>query len=255
MPFGVAAAAVVGAYASKEAARKQSNAAKDAAQAQQDQFQRETDLQEPFRQSGLAAQNRLLTLLGIVPQSTNGMPDVQSTSPDFGKYARDFGMQDFKQDPGYAFRLGEGLKALDRQAAARGGLISGAALKAAQNYGQEAASNEYQNAFNRYQVNRSNQLNPLQSLAGQAQSAAGVLGQAGQSMANNLGNAYTGAANAAASGYVGSANALAGGIGQYMNYQQNQQYLDMLRHNNAPSYTPSYNQMDRTNYGDTYGSP
>src|SRR5574343_122984 len=36
----------------------------------------------------------------------------------------DFTMEKFQEDPGYAFRMSEGLKALDRTAAARGGLIS-----------------------------------------------------------------------------------------------------------------------------------
>ena len=52
-------------------------------------------------------------------------------------------------DPGYKFRLSEGMKALDRQAAARGGLISGNALKATQRYGQDLASQEFGNAYNR----------------------------------------------------------------------------------------------------------
>ena len=55
----------------------------------------------------------------------------QAPVADYGKYARDFSMKDFTVDPGYAFRMNEGLKSLDRQAAARGGLISGGALKAA----------------------------------------------------------------------------------------------------------------------------
>jgi hypothetical protein len=148
---------------------------------------------------------------------------AQRQSPDFGKYTRDFGMQDFQQDPGYAFRMSEGLKALDRQAAARGGLISGAALKAATRYGQDKASDEYMNAFNRYQTNRANQLNPLQSLAGQALSSANTIGTAGQNYANQAGEAYQGIGNARASGYMGGANALAGALNQGINaYGYNQ---------------------------------
>ena len=142
---------------------------------------------------------------------------AQQKSPDFGKYARDFGMQDFQQDPGYAFRMSEGLKALDRQAAARGGLISGGALKASQRYGQDMASQEYTNAFNRYQTNRSNQLNPLQSLMGAGQTAANTVGTAGQNYANKAGEDYIGAGNARASGYMGQANALAGAVNQGFN--------------------------------------
>jgi hypothetical protein len=67
----------------------------------------------------------------------NEMPDVFTGKVNLG------------EDPGYAFRLKEGQKALDRQAAARGGLISGGALKAATRYGQEMGSQEYGNAYNR----------------------------------------------------------------------------------------------------------
>jgi hypothetical protein len=79
------------------------------------------------------------------------------------------------------------------------------------------ASQEYQNAFNRFQIERAARLNPLQSMMGSGQSAANVMtgaaGQAGQ----NIGQMQLGAGQARASGYVGSANALAGalqGIGQ-----------------------------------------
>jgi hypothetical protein len=154
---------------------------------------------------------------------------AQQQSPDFGKYARDFGMQDFQQDPGYAFRMSEGLKALDRQAAARGGLISGAALKGAQRYGQEAASQEFTNAFNRYQTNRANQLQPLESLMGTSQTAANTLGQSAGQYAQNVGNAYMGAGAARASGYMGGANALTGALNQGLNMYQDQQFLNNMQ--------------------------
>jgi hypothetical protein len=116
-------------------------------------------------------------------------------------------MSDFEADPGYAFRMKEGLKGLDQQAAARGGLISGNALRAAQQYGQDLGSQEYQNAYNRYQTNRANVLNPLQSLLGQGQSSANTLGSAGQTYASNAGSTMMAAGNARASGYTGSADA------------------------------------------------
>jgi hypothetical protein len=137
-------------------------------------------------------------------------------------------MSDFQADPGYAFRLSEGMKALDRQAAARGGLMSGSALKAATRFGQDLGSQEYQNAFNRYQVNRSNQLTPLQSMAGMGQTTAQQLGNAGQNYATNAGNAYAAAGQAQASGIMGAANALSQGVGQYMGYQSNNSLLAAL---------------------------
>ena len=128
---------------------------------------------------------------------------------------------DVSQTPGYQFRLSEGLNALDRTAAARGGLMSGAALKAATRYGQDYASNEYTNAYNR-----------IASQAGLGQTAANNLGAYGQQYASNIGNILGQGANAAASGYVGSANAwnqaLGGAtnaLGQgFANYYANQPY-------------------------------
>jgi len=156
-------------------------------------------------------------------------------SADFGKYAKDFGMSDFTADPGYAFRLAEGTKALERSAAARGGLISGGALKAAQRYGQDMGSQEYTNAFNRYQTNRSNQLNPLQSMAGMGQTTAQQLGNAGANYATNAGNAYGAAGQAAASGIMGGANAISQGVGQYINYNQGNSLIAALNQGGTPS--------------------
>jgi hypothetical protein len=161
------------------------------------------------------------------------------TAAGYGSMAQPFGMDQFQQDPGYAFRQAEGMKALERSAAARGNLLSGATMKGIQRYGQDLASQEYSNAFNRYQVERAARLNPLQSLMGAGQSAAntltGAAGQFGQFSAQNAMNA--GAARA--SGYVGSANALAnalGGIGQAaVNYPL---YQAQMAYWKNPSSTP-----------------
>lgn len=133
----------------------------------------------PVYQAGMAGQGQLLNYLGIGGDKGVG---------NYGKYATaEFTPEQFleNQDPGYGFRFREGQKAVERQAAARNGLISGAALKASQRFGQDMASQEYQNAFNRYQTSRSNTLSPLQTLTGQGANAAGALG----SYAQNYGNA------------------------------------------------------------------
>ena len=139
-------------------------------------------------------------------------PAAGAPPSEFGSLARPFSAEQFQADPGYAFRQSEGMKALERSAAARGGLLSGGTLKGIQRFGQDLASQEYGNAFNRYQIERSARLNPLQSLMGSGQSATNVMtgatGQAGQNEAANL----YGAGQARASGYVGSANALGGAL-------------------------------------------
>ena len=221
--------ALLGSEASSNAADVQAASADRAAQLQKEMFDKQIELQQPFRQAGLTAQERYMQLMGL---------GGNQTSPDYGKYTRDFGQQDFQQDPGYAFRMSEGLKALDRQAAARGGLISGAALKGAQRFGQEAASEEYTNAFNRYQTNRANQLQPLQSLMGTSQTAANTLGQAARGYAQGAGEAYMGAGAARASGYMGGANALTGAINQGFNQYSDQQFLNNMRYRPSGGRNP-----------------
>lgn len=217
-PLAIAGAtlgsAALGASAASKAAKAQTNAANQANQTQRDIFDKQTALQEPFRQGGMAAESRLLELLGLAPPGGNtaGGLNVNPATADFGKYAKDFSMNDFTADPGYGFRLSEGTKALNNSMAASGLRGSGAALKAGERFGQDLASQEYQNAFNRYQVNRSNQLNPLQSLMGGAQSSANTLTGAAGQMGQTIGENQLQAGNARASGYVGGANALTGAL-------------------------------------------
>lgn len=215
---------IMGADAAESAAGAQVQSAQDAAALQREMFNRQVQLTEPWRQAG-----------------TNALAQITQGIGAGGQFSRPFSMADYEADPGYAFRLSEGMKALDRTAAARGGLLSGATLKGAQRYGQDMASQEYQNAFNRYQVNRSNALNPLISMAGLGQTATNVLGSAGQNYANQAGEAYMGAGNARASGYIGGANAMAAGLGGAANaYQQNQIINMLLRQRQVPSGSYSW---------------
>jgi hypothetical protein len=204
----VVASSLIGASASKSAAGTQAAAADSAAQIQNEQYRQTREDQMPWLKAGEQALNKL------VPLATDYTP---------------FGMSQFQADPGYGFRMSEGMKALERSAAARGGLLSGATLKGIQRFGQDLGSQEYQNAFNRYQTERAARLQPLQSLAGVGQTTAQQLGQAGQTMAANVGESLTSGAAARASGYVGGANALTQGLGTYLNYSQGQNMLNALR--------------------------
>lgn len=222
---------IMGSKAAKSAANTQAAAARDATDAQERMFERQVELQEPFREAGMAGQNRLLELLGI-----GGTKGAQG----YGRYATaDFTPANFlaNQDPGYAFRMAEGMKALERSAAARGGLLGGAQMKGIQRYSQGLASDEYQNAFNRYQTQRTNTLNPFASLAGVAQSSANTLTNAAGTLGTNIGSNIIGAGNAMAAGQVGSANAISQGLGQGLNFYQGQQYLNRLPNFSA---TPQY---------------
>jgi hypothetical protein len=200
-----------GLLGSNRAARAQERAANQAAATQREMFDRQVELQAPFREAGLTAQNRLMTLLGL-----GGDPNAAG----YGSAARDFGMSDFEADPGYGFRMSEGMKALERSAAARGGLLSGATLKGTQRFGQDLASQEYQNAFNRFYAMRNAQLNPLQGILGQGQSSTNVLTGAAGEMGRGVAGAQMGAGAARASGYAAGTNALTGalqsGMGNYL---------------------------------------
>jgi hypothetical protein len=210
MTFWVAGAVVVssaiGANASGKAAGSQVAAADRAAEGQERMFERQVELSEPWRKAGEQALNKLIPLTDY----------------------KNFSMSDFQADPGYSFRMSEGMKGLERSAAARGGLLSGATLKGIQRFGQDLGSQEYMNAFNRYQTERAARLQPLQSLAGVGQSTAQQIGEAGMHTAQTMGDAYQSGAAARASGYVGQANALTDALNTGLNYYQGQQMMNRM---------------------------
>jgi hypothetical protein len=216
----VVGSSLISSNAAGNAADTQAAASDRAAQLQNEQYKQTREDQMPWMQAGGRALNKLEGAVDYTP----------------------FGMSQFQADPGYAFRLSEGQKALERTAAARGGLISGGAFKAATRYGQDMGSQEYTNAFNRYQTERAAKLQPLQSLAGVGQTTANQLGQAGASNAANVGNLMTSGAAAQAAGQVGQANAFNQGVSTYLNYNQGNNLMNALTSNRYGSqYTPGSN--------------
>jgi hypothetical protein len=210
---------------------------------QKEMFDLQRAGQEPYRQAGLTGQNRLMELLGL---------GGNTGAAGYGKYGRDFSMADYQADPGYAFRLSEGQKALERSAAARGGLISGGALKAATRYGQDMGSQEYQNAFNRYQTSRTNQLQPLGNLMSMGQSAASNQGTAAGNYGTNAGQAYMAGGQATAAGQLGMGNTISNALGAAASSYQNQQnFNDFLNRQQKPGYNYMYS--DPNSVGPTYG--
>jgi hypothetical protein len=134
----------------------------------------------------------------------------------------------FQASPGYQFRLSEGLKAVERSAAARGMLHSGGTLKALQRYGEGLASSEYENYANR-----------LASLAGVGQSATAGTAQAGANAASGISQAVTNAGNARASSYanMGSAiNGTANNLASLYLYQQGGGF-DVPTYGRAPTWS------------------
>lgn len=237
MAIGTAAAiigsAVVGGVvanrASRRASEAQENAAEQANRTQWDMFERTRADMEPWRAAGVNALGRMSAGLG----------------PD-GEFMRDFTMADFEADPGYGFRMSEGMKALQNSRAGRGMLNSGATLKAITRYGQEAASQEYTNAFNRYRTQVGDRYNRLAGVAGTGQTATQQVGNWGQNTANNVSGNQIGAGNARASGYVGAANAFTGALNQGMNWFQRNQAMQ------NPGGSIGYGSIDPTMAGGGY---
>jgi hypothetical protein len=205
MTWGFVAAAgstLVGAYGANKAAKAQLQGAREGAAAEERMFNRQVELQEPFRQVGV-----------------NALPDLVEAS----RYDP-FTLEKFQADPGYQFRLREGLKALDSTAAARGGycfqaLSCAALLGLGRSLGRKNLTMLLIDITLGFKI----ELNPLQSLAGVGQTSTNTLSNAAGQLGSSLSNLAVGAGNARASGYAGTANALASGIGQGYNYYQGQQ--------------------------------
>ena len=194
---------------------------------QREMYNKQVENLSSFKDAGEKGQARLMDLLGL--SKNKDAPGFGSATTAFKVEGFDpdtlfdeFNAKQMEQDPGYAFRLAEGQKAIERSTAARGGLQSGAALKAAAEYGQSMGSQEYGNAFSRFMANkasqsqefgnafnrftteRQNQLAPLMALTSSGQASA-----AGQAAA---------AGNLAAGGSQAIQNAGAGTSTAYGNY-------------------------------------
>jgi hypothetical protein len=211
----------------RQAASMQSDAAQRAIDLQAQINQQQMALNAPFYSAGVTGQNRLMDLLGL---GTN------KTAADYGKYAKDFSMADYQADPGYAFRLSEGMKALSHKAGSRGGLVSGTTMKGMQDYIQGSASQEYGNAFNRYQTNRANQLQPLANLQNVGVSAANQQSATLGNYGTNVGNLLGQQGQAQAAGALSSGQLMNKSIGSGISAYQDNELLNALRRLNPSTY-------------------
>lgn len=214
---GSIAGGLIGSRGANRAGDAQASAAQDAAAVQQYMYDQSREDMLPAMQAGNQARNALAFEMGIgarpyLPywsEENNGwmVPGLETnfgTDWDAAKYALGGNdrYQGFEASPGYEFMQQEGSRAIDRSAAARGGLNSGATMRAQQRYGQGLAAQEYGNYLNR-----------LAAMSGTGQTAASNIGSLGASSAANQGNALMAGGQARASGYMGQANALSGMVG------------------------------------------
>lgn len=189
---GSAYAANQGSSAANRAANAQQAAADAATAEQRRQFDLVRSDTAGQRAIGNAALDRLSHLYGYGTLSDSGTLTGGTGTAD---------MSGFFTSPDYQFNLNQGQQAIERSAAARGGLNSGNTLAAASQYAQGLASREYSGYMDR-----------LMQQAGLGSTGIGASAAAGANAANNIGNAQINAGNARASGITGAANANAAGI-------------------------------------------
>lgn len=183
----IVGSAVIGGYAANRAAGKQADASGYATDEQRRQFDITDQNARPFREAGVKALGQFAT--------ENDVPLDPSK---------------VQMDPGYQWGLSQGQQAIDRKAAAGGGRISGASLKAAAQYGNDYATTKYDAAYNRTNQARADRLNRLAALAGIGQTATGQVATAGSNAANSISNIATAQGNAAGAATIAQGNIWSG---------------------------------------------
>jgi hypothetical protein len=163
-------------------------------------------LLQPHANQGQDASTQLRYLMGIPEEGVNKKLGA------YGSMMQPFNNQALTRDPSYQFRFNEGQKALDASAAARGGALSGANIKDAMNYGQGAASQEYGNAFNRYNQQQENAYNRLLKLLGMGQEGATNIAKLQADAGARQGDYITGGASAKAAGTKARGEAFQSGL-------------------------------------------
>ena len=206
--------------AAKKAAQTQADAAALAMQQEREMFDISRKDLEPYRELGYTA-----------------LGDIESRLPLFTSQFGDEQMAQYL-DPSMEFRRRLGEQTTARMLNVGGGALSGNTLRGLTEFGQDLASTEYGNAFNRFQTERGNIYNTLANIAGMGQGAVNTGVQAGQNLAAQTTGLLTGQAAAQAAGQVGAANAYSGALGNIGNMA----YLSSLMGNRAPGAAV-------TNYG------
>jgi hypothetical protein len=221
---------LLGSNATRDATQAQTQATQDAILEQRRQFDLTRADQAPFRNTGVAANQRLAGLLGLDVPGANGQ--MQPRGSDFGSLLKRFGLSDLEADPvyqtGLKFGLDTGTNAINQRAIASGGYNSGAALKALTRFGNDYATQRANESYNRFNQDQTNIYNRLAGVSGSGQTATNQVQSAGMNATNNITDLTTQAGNARAAGVVGGANAWGNALTGAANSMQNNAILDAL---------------------------
>lgn len=208
-------AGLIGQQGAQAGGNMAGDAANRAAQMQQEEATRSRAALSPWTSAGTGAVSKITNLLGLGSIVTNGGNyNTYGWDPANAKEKQTEAFADFQTTPGYQFRMDEGVKALDRSAASRGLLRSGAQQKGIVDFGQNIASGEY-----------GNYLNNLFNLSGMGNQAASSANNTAGQLTSNAGNFVAQGGMARGSGYAAGANALASGISSGVNNAIGAAYL------------------------------
>jgi len=233
--------AILGAYsanktanAATRAADLQAQAAQQAMQLQQQNFNTINQEQAPQRAAGYNALNQIGALGSGTYQKYDVNGNPVGSGEGTGYLTRQFGDQDLNANlaPNYAFQLQQGQGTTNALNNVGGG--GGNAAQGLQQFTQNFAGNAYQNAFNNFNTQRSNIYNTLAGIAGIGQTGQTAVNAAGTNAATNIGNLGVGAASAQGQGLIGQAQAYGGAVNQLGN---NAMLWSLL--NQKSSLTPS----------------
>lgn len=222
---GVAGAAI-SANATGNAASAETNAANSANATEMAQYNQNRQDMMPWLQSGQQALGQLNQQL---PNLTRG-----------------FSAADFVADPGYQFNLQQGQQAIERSAAAKGGLSSGATMKSLASYSQGLANSTFDDAFNRYNTTNTNTYDKLAGVAGVGQQAAATDAANGTATAGAVAGNTMAAGNATAASNIAQGNNINSLLGNGMNTWMSSQILNRF----APQ-NPGVSSVPSTQYGAT----
>jgi hypothetical protein len=221
---GGIASAAIGAHAAGKAADEQAQSADKALAFQKDVFDTTQANYKPYLDAGKTSLGKLM---GDLDNGTFG----PGSNPAFAAPTLD----QARATPGYGFTLQQGLRGVDAGAAARGGALSGGAVKSELGYATGLADSTYNDVFSRslagYQANLAKQAQEFSQLyqpASLGENAAAQSGNNAQQVAGNVGSLMTQVGNAQAAGTIGAANATIGGIGSATNGIQNSLLASML---------------------------
>ena len=203
-----------------------SNAANNAAKAEETGAQQAQQLEKSNQTAALGAQT---TAIGNVtsaeqPYQTLGSTAANSLSTLLSNGFTAPTLEQAEQTPGYQFNLQQGTQAINENAAANGTLMSGNTGTALENYGQGLAQNAYQQTYNNALAQYQTNVAGLQGAVNTGLSSTGQLSSANLGIAGNTANIdltaaqqqaqqINNAAAAKASGYLGSNQAIEGMIG------------------------------------------